>query len=66
MAPEDVVVDTIKRFKGLERPVVILIVGDGEIDSRELAYVAFTRARSYLCVVGSEEDLYWLKHGLDA
>lgn len=60
MALEDVVVDTVRRFKGLERPAIILIVSSGEMERRELAYVAFSRARAYLCVVYSEDDARWL------
>ena len=60
MALEDVVVDTVRRFKGLERPAIILIVNSGEMGRRELAYVAFSRARAYLCVVSSSTEAAWL------
>ncbi len=60
MVLEDVVVDTVRRFKGLERPAIILIVSGDEMERRELAYVAFSRARAYLCVVCSEDDARWL------
>ena len=60
MVLEDVVVDTVRRFKGLERPAIILIVSGDEMERRELAYVAFSRARAYLCVVCSEGDVQWL------
>jgi len=64
MALEDVVVDTVRRFKGLERPAIILIVSGDEMDGRELAYVAFSRARAYLCVVSSQGETKWLSEGL--
>ena len=64
MALEDVVVDTVRRFKGLERPAIVLIVSDNEMDRRELAYVAFSRARAYLCVVSSPTEAKWLLEGL--
>jgi len=64
MALEDVVVDTVRRFKGLERPAIVLIVSDDEMDRRELAYVAFSRARAYLCVVSSPTEAKWLSEGL--
>lgn len=64
MALEDVVVDTVRRFKGLERPAIILIVSDDEMERRELAYVAFSRARAYLCVVCSQAESGWLSEGL--
>ncbi|MNJ71681.1 hypothetical protein D3C77_682520 [compost metagenome] len=60
MVLEDVVVDTVRRFKGLERPAVILIVSGDEMERRELAYVALSRARAYLCIVCSEDDARWL------
>lgn len=64
MALEDVVLDTVRRFKGLERPAIILIVSGDEMDRRELAYVAFSRARAYLCVVSSRGEAKWLSEGL--
>lgn len=60
MALEDVVVDTVRRFKGLERPVIILIVSGDEMERREMAYVAFSRARIHLCVVSSSVEASWL------
>jgi len=65
MALEDVVVDTVRRFKGLERPAIILIASGDEMDRRELAYVAFSRARAYLCVVCSKADARWLSEKED-
>ncbi|EXL01683.1 hypothetical protein BG46_14025 [Brucella anthropi] len=65
MALEDVVVDTVRRFKGLERPAIILIVSGSEMERRELAYVAFSRARAYLCVVCSKADAHWLSEDED-
>lgn len=64
MTLEDVVVDTVRRFKGLERPAIVLIVSGDEMDRRELAYVAFSRARAYLCVVSSPTEGKWLSQGL--
>jgi hypothetical protein len=52
-----IVAETVRRFKGLEKPVVV-VVADGEfVDNRELAYVALSRARSLLCVIGTREVL---------
>lgn len=65
MALEDVVVDTVRRFKGLERPAVILIASGDEMGRRELAYVAFSRARAYLCIVSSRSEVKWLSEGLE-
>jgi hypothetical protein len=64
MALEEVVVDTVRRFKGLERSAIVLIVSGDEMDRRELAYVAFSRARAYLCVVSSQAEAKWLSEGL--
>jgi hypothetical protein len=60
MAPDRVVVDTIRRFKGLERPAVIIVVSDGDLARQELAYVSISRARSWLCVTCTEADKAWL------
>jgi hypothetical protein len=64
LAIEDTVIDTVRRFKGLERPAVIVVASGDDMAKHELAYVAFTRARAYLCIVASEEDAKWLKEGL--
>jgi hypothetical protein len=54
--PSDVILcDTIRRFKGLERPVIILVelsTNDAEMLDR-LLYVGGSRARQYLVVIGS-------------
>ena len=63
MELEDVVVDTVARFKGLERLVVIYITGDSGEFRRELAYVAFSRARAYLCVICTDRQKRWLSSG---
>lgn len=57
--PDDVILcDTIRRFKGLERPVVVLVelsAGDGSDAAREklerLLYVGASRAREHLVVI---------------
>jgi len=53
-ARDRVVCSTIHGFKGLERPVVIVCGLDNPDleEERKLLYVAFSRARSYLAVVG--------------
>ena len=63
MALEEVVVDTVRRFKGMERSAIILLASGGDMERRELAYVAFSRARAYLCVVSSEEEFKLLSEG---
>jgi len=51
-----VTVDTIRRFKGLEAPVVLLAVDRIAADNRELAYVSVSRAQSRLYVFGETAD----------
>lgn len=65
LALEDVVVDTVRRFKGLERPAVILIVDGDDMDMREMAYVAFSRARAFLAVICSKSEAAWLSSGAE-
>ena len=65
LEPEKVVVDTVRSFKGLERPVIILLSGDAEVARKELAYVAFSRARAHLYVIASSEEMHFLRHGKD-
>lgn len=57
--PNAVTVDTIRRFKGLERAVVI-IAATGPL-SDELAYVAISRARTHLIVVGLAAEIDHLR-----
>ena len=53
--PDDVVLcDTIRRFKGLERPVIVLVelsADDQRLD--RMLYVGASRARQHLVVIGS-------------
>ena len=52
-----VILDTVRRFKGLESPVVILALSRDWVTSIELMYVGLSRARVHLIVVGEEKDL---------
>jgi len=52
-----ITLDSVRRFKGLERLVVILVVTDALIESEEKLYVALSRPRALLAVVGRKEDL---------
>lgn len=58
-----VVVDTIRRFKGLERPVVIIGATQDAVIDKELPYVALSRARTHLVIVGEEKVLIRLRGG---
>ena len=53
-----VLMDTVRRFKGLEAPIVILWGIDGIDWGRcdELLYVGMSRAKSLLVVVGTSES----------
>ena len=63
--PTKVYFDSVRRIKGLERGVVILVdvPHPGEIGSEErrLLYAAATRATTYLAVIGSADRLGALK-----
>lgn len=54
-----VLVDTVARFKGLEAQAVVLWIGDEVVDEKgyEILYVGTTRAKSLLCLVGSERAM---------
>lgn len=58
-SPDDdaVTVDTIRRFKGLERSTIILIATSDLVSVSELAYVALSRARTFLSACGPAEVL---------
>ena len=56
-------IDTVHRFKGLDRPVVVL--ADMEQCNRELAYVALTRAKSLCVVIATKPVLEFLQTGAD-
>ncbi|WP_373491036.1 NERD domain-containing protein [Parasphingorhabdus sp.] len=61
MSTEAIVLDTVRRFKGLERPAIILLVAASDLDGPELAYVGFSRPRTFLSVVASAVDMTWLR-----
>lgn len=56
-----VLMDTVKRFKGLERDVIFLWVDQVSLSSDTLMYVGISRAKSVLYVVGSNESLRLLQ-----
>ncbi|MGD8352591.1 MAG: NERD domain-containing protein [Pseudomonadota bacterium] len=56
-----VVFDSIRRFKGLERPVIILAELEEVLDSPEILYVGITRANAHLVVVGRREVIEALR-----
>ena len=54
--------DTVRRFKGMDRPVVLIIDADKLLDP-ELTYVALTRPSLLLKVFGSAASLARLRTG---
>jgi len=54
--------ETVRRFKGLEAPVIILFEIEPLVrDADELKYVALSRATSLLCVIGDKRQLRTLR-----
>ena len=53
---EAATLDTIRRFKGLESPAIILVLGRGDLTPTEMAYVGMTRARVFLLVISANSD----------
>ena len=52
-----IVVDTIRKFKGLDSPVVLLVADQSLVNKKELPYVAMSRARVHLVVAGEDSIL---------
>ena len=52
-----IIVDSIRRFKGLERPVVVIAATPETVINDELPYVALSRARTHLVIAGTEKVL---------
>lgn len=54
---ESVLMDTVKRFKGLERDVIFLWLDQSSVGEDALMYVGISRAKSALYLVGDGESL---------
>ena len=52
-----IIVDSIRRFKGLERPVVVIAATPETVIDEEFPYVALSRARTHLVIAGIEKVL---------
>lgn len=54
--PNTILIDTVKRFKGLEAAIVILWgIDDLDLpDDNEILYIAFSRAKSILYIIGNK------------
>lgn len=66
--PVAVTVDTVRRYKGLESGVVFLwgVSGPGGTSNRELNYVALSRAKSRLVLVGTKAECASLEEGSES
>lgn len=51
------IVDTVRRFKGLESLVAVIFVDDSIAASDELAYISMSRAKLRLFLIGNPHDL---------
>ncbi|MCE8537982.1 NERD domain-containing protein [Ruegeria pomeroyi] len=65
LRPDHIVLDTVRRFKGLSRPCIFLIGIEGLTDP-ELIYVATSRANVLLEIIGTAEDIARLKQEVAA
>ena len=61
-----VIVDSTRRFKGLESKVVILLDPEYRVDQQavELMYVAVSRCHCYLVIISLKSRCEWFKSGL--
>lgn len=65
LRPDHIVLDTVRRFKGLSRPCIFLIGIEGLTDP-QLIYVATSRANVLLEIIGTAEDIARLKQEIAA
>ena len=63
LSSEAMVIDTVRRFKGLERTVIVLCIAGVETGLTELAYTGMTRARAALSIVCQTNDRHWIESG---
>lgn len=59
---DTIILDTMRRFKGLESPVLFLIITSDIVTDNEVIYVALSRARSKLILIGDQTSLDWIKN----
>lgn len=65
LATESMILDTVRRFKGLERPAVILVIAASDMIGAEIAYVGMSRSRTFLAVVATRADAAWLNPAVE-
>ena len=56
-----ITVDTVRRFKGLESKIVFIVLTKELIRETELIYVALSRARTHLIIVGLAEYIEFIQ-----
>lgn len=61
LSTDRIILDTARRFKGLERPAIIAILPGGDAAKVEMAYVCLSRGRYYLAVISSAAEFRWLR-----
>ena len=59
-----VTVETVRRFKGLDSPVVILFLPERYLDEVEMLYVAISRAQVKLIIIGEQSGMQFFKSRL--
>jgi hypothetical protein len=57
ISDRSLILDTVRRFKGLESPVVLLLLPEVSRDDLDLLYTGITRAQSLLEIFGSERAI---------
>jgi hypothetical protein len=61
-----IICESVRRFKGLERSVVILVEPSAYCDEAEMLYVGMSRARSLLVLLDTESGVGRLRAALEA
>lgn len=62
----EIVLDSVYRFKGLEKEIVILIDLNSARNNEHLLYVGFSRARSLLIIIDNTKTIQWLKSHVES
>ena len=61
---ENKINNSIKRFKGLEKPIILLVNLDNNLDNEDKMrdiYSGLSRARGYLIIVSNQQSINYLK-----
>ena len=60
-----ITLDTVRRFKGLESPIVIFLLSHELVTNTELLYVGLSRARAQLMVIGTSKDVEYVNQAVN-